>query len=53
MYVDGDLLFGVNFADGRIKCYPTQSGPNAKRYFLRLVRGGGTYGENIQPSAFR
>jgi hypothetical protein len=41
-----ECFFGVNFADGRIKCYPTQSGPNAKLYFLRLVRGGVAYGEN-------
>ncbi|MBD3251338.1 DUF1566 domain-containing protein, partial [Candidatus Uhrbacteria bacterium] len=39
-----ECFFGVNFADGRIKCYPTQSGGN-QGYFLRLVRGG-SYGVN-------
>ena len=39
-----ECFFGVNFADGRIKCYPT-GGPNLKGYFLRLVRGD-AYGEN-------
>ena len=37
-------MFGVNFADGRIKCYPTQSGQNAG-YFVRYVRGD-VYGQN-------
>jgi hypothetical protein len=40
-----ECFFGVNFADGRIKCYPT-GGPNLKGYFLRLVRGE-AYGENV------
>lgn len=31
-----ECFFGVNFADGRIKCYPTQKG---KGYFVRYVRG--------------
>lgn len=39
-----ECFFGVNFADGRIKCYPT-GGPNLKGYYLRLVRGE-PYGEN-------
>jgi len=39
-----ECFFGVNFADGRIKCYPTQSGGN-NGYFLRLVRGA-SYGVN-------
>ena len=48
IYVDSvmnnqECFFGVNFADGRIKCYPTQSIGNG--YFLRLVRGD-AYGEN-------
>ncbi|MBD3280422.1 DUF1566 domain-containing protein, partial [Candidatus Dojkabacteria bacterium] len=39
-----ECFFGVNFADGRIKCYPTQSG---KGYFAIYVRGGeGVYGQN-------
>lgn len=37
-------FFGVNFADGRIKCYPLSSANN-NGYFLRYVRGE-TYGEN-------
>lgn len=39
-----ECFFGVNFADGRIKCYPTQKGGN-NGYYLRLVRGN-TYGIN-------
>jgi hypothetical protein len=39
-----ECFFGVNFADGRIKCYPTQSGRN-NGYYLRLVRGE-AYGQN-------
>ncbi len=35
-------FFGVNFADGRIKCYPTA---DFKLYFTRYVRGN-TYGVN-------
>lgn len=37
-------FFGVNFADGRIKCYPVENKMN-NGYFLRLVRGN-EYGEN-------
>lgn len=40
-----ECFFGVNFADGRIKCYPT-GGRMEKKYFLRLVRGNESYGEN-------
>ena len=40
-----ECFFGVNFADGRIKCYPTGSSNRSKGYFLRLVRGD-AYGEN-------
>ena len=32
-------FFGVNFADGRIKGYPTQSNPGSSGWNLRLVRG--------------
>ncbi|MDX1765545.1 MAG: DUF1566 domain-containing protein [Candidatus Saccharimonadales bacterium] len=39
-----ECFFGVNFADGRIKCYPTSSQRNAG-YFIRYVRGN-TYGIN-------
>ncbi|MBU1118480.1 DUF1566 domain-containing protein [Patescibacteria group bacterium] len=37
-----ECFFGVNFADGRIKCYPTKRG---KGYFTIYVRGD-SYGEN-------
>jgi len=40
-------VFGVNFADGRIKGYPKsdpQSGQE-KRFFVRYVRGAAGYGE--------
>ena len=44
--MDGqECFFGVNFADGRIKCYPTHGRKN-KLYFLRFVRGEASYGEN-------
>jgi len=36
-------FFGVNFADGRIKCYPT-TGPGS--YFAIHVRGNTDYGTN-------
>ena len=41
-------MFGVNFADGRIKGYPTEGrGPNGeKTYFVIYVRGNTAYGEN-------
>jgi len=46
----GQLMFGVNFADGRIKGYPvgTTMGPGGqeKTYFVRYVRGNPSYGEN-------
>ncbi len=40
--------FGVNFADGRIKGYPRDTGPGgtANRQFLRCVRGNPDYGVN-------
>ncbi|MBL1214363.1 MAG: DUF1566 domain-containing protein [Ignavibacteriae bacterium] len=48
MYVDGQLLFGVNFADGRIKGYGLQMpfGPGEKTFFVFYVRGNATYGIN-------
>ncbi len=43
--MDGqECFFGVNFADGRIKCYPTNKAVN-NDYFVRYVRGG-SYGYN-------
>lgn len=48
MYVDGELLFGVNFADGRIKGYGLQMpfGPGEKTFMVMYVRGNSTYGIN-------
>ena len=46
--MNGDAtVFGVNFADGRIKGYPRDVGPGgiATRY-VRLVRGNPAYGVN-------
>jgi hypothetical protein len=47
--MDGNrTMFGVNFADGRIKGYPAGSiggGPGLKGYYVLFVRGGGGYGE--------
>jgi len=45
----GALVFGVNFADGRIKGYPVESvrpGDNQKTFFVRYVRGNPDYGHN-------
>ena len=40
-------MFGVNFADGRIKGYPTNAGPGgAKSFFVIYVRGNASYGIN-------
>lgn len=39
-----ECYFGVNFADGRIKCYPTKNSPSG--YFVIYVRNSGSYGEN-------
>ncbi len=41
-------MFGVNFADGRIKGYPTgNAGPKGtKKYFVLYVRGNKNYGKN-------
>jgi len=41
-------MFGVNFADGRIKGYPAQGGPGGvdKTYYARYVRGNADYGAN-------
>jgi hypothetical protein len=50
MYVDttdvGDLLFGVNFADGRIKGYGLTMMDGDKTFFVQLVRGNLGYGIN-------
>ncbi len=40
-------MFGVNFADGRIKCYPCDRlAHGAKTFFVRYVRGETDYGVN-------
>lgn len=41
-------VFGVNFADGRIKGYPRDRNPGGRTFkgFLRLVRGNPEYGKN-------
>ena len=38
-------MFGVNFADGRIKGYPVTPGPMEKSFYVKLVRGP-SYGMN-------
>jgi hypothetical protein len=44
----GGKLFGVNFADGRIKGYDLQmlGGRNEKTFFVICVRGNPAYGKN-------
>ncbi len=41
-------LFGVNFADGRIKCYPNgiDRRGTEKTFYARYVRGRSNYGQN-------
>lgn len=40
-------MFGVNFADGRIKGYPASETPNGfKKYYVMYVRGSDNYGIN-------
>ncbi len=48
MYVDGELLFGVNLADGRIKGYGLRMpfGPGEKTFYVMYVRGNTGYGIN-------
>ena len=45
-----ETVFGVNFADGRIKSYPTGTGQrrsgSAKGYYVFYVRGNAKYGKN-------
>ena len=45
---DQTAMFGVNFADGRIKGYPAYDGPGGfeKTYYARFVRGNTDYGTN-------
>jgi hypothetical protein len=44
--VNSDLLFGVNFADGRIKGYGLTLFNGDKTFFVIYVRGNTKYGEN-------
>jgi len=42
-------MFGVNFADGRIKGYPTDPSsldPDGKKFYVYYVRGNSQYGQN-------
>jgi len=40
-------VFGFNFADGHIKCYPKYRGRRgAPKFYVRLVRGNKDYGKN-------
>ena len=42
-----ECFFGVNFADGRIKCYPTSGGGRSQAgYYALYVRGPASYGVN-------
>lgn len=43
------MMFGVNFADGRIKGYgdPMGNMPNNKLFYVQCVRNKGAYGENV------
>jgi len=43
-----EAMFGVNFADGRIKGYPVGSMPGrgAKKFYVIYVRGNNAYGHN-------
>ena len=43
-----ETMFGVNFADGRIKGYPIGSTParREKTYYVMYVRGNNDYGKN-------
>lgn len=43
---NSDTLFGVNFADGRIKGYGLRVGPNEKVFNVLCVQGGEGYGSN-------
>lgn len=43
---EGRLLFGVNFADGRIKVYGLSLMGSDKTFFIQCVRGNTSYGIN-------
>ncbi len=42
----GSTMFGVNFADGRIKGYGLNIGGNDNEFFVICVRGNTDYGQN-------
>jgi len=42
----GSQMFGVNFADGRIKGYGTTGPQGEMQFYVRYVRGNTAYGEN-------
>lgn len=45
--MNGDeTVFGVNFADGRIKGYGMQLGSEEKTFYVMFVRGNTEYGQN-------
>ncbi len=41
-----ETMFGVNFADGRIKGYPIRSRRGEKAFYVLYVRGNPDYGQN-------
>jgi hypothetical protein len=41
-----ETMFGVNFADGRIKGYPIGRLGRVKKYYVMYVRGNAGYGKN-------
>jgi len=41
-----ETMFGVNFADGRIKGYPIKGRRGESRYYVLYVRGNPEYGKN-------
>ena len=41
-----EMMFGVNFADGRSKGYEEEFRGGAKTYFVMCIRGNTAYGEN-------
>ncbi len=44
--IDDETMFGVNFADGRIKGYGLELMGNDKKFFVAYVRGNTDYGIN-------
>lgn len=44
MYGRDTAMFGVNFADGRIKGYPVRSDRRERSFYVMYVRGAPGYG---------